>query len=500
MQNETCPQDEQFRNWLRGSVPVEDAEALSAHLEACPRCQATLSTVSEIDDTFVEYLRQPWVHDEFEDEPELQEAVARARAIGDMLLIRHKTDQRGGHDPDIVGELGDYRILEKLAQGGMGTVYKALHTKLGRVVVLKVLSAGRSANKRAVAQFEQEVMALAWLDHPHIVRALDAREVAGTRFLVMEHVDGIDLSRLVRCRGPLPVAEACELLRQAAVGLQYAHQHGLIHRDVKPSNMIVDQKGQLKILDLGLARFRPAESNGDETTRTGQFMGTVEYMAPEQAADSRSAGVRADVYGLGCALHYLLIGRAPYLGESTYEILLAHHENPIPSLRKERHDVPERLDRLFRKMVAKTPAERPASMDEVIAELEGCLVEIGHPGRAADLSESPSAGLQPKTKRRALVTLLVGIAAMLLAGLILELHRPRGELILRVDIDGGKITIATPGAREPLDIQLQRGEHTLTVNKGGFRSHAETFTIESDGHTRLNVTLAPLTGTEASIQ
>ena len=216
-------------------------------------------------------------------------------------------------------------------------------------MAIKILPLGDWASERAIARFEQEMKAIGQLDHPHIVRALDAREVEGTRFLVLEYIDGVDLSRLVRRRGPLPVAEACDLVRQAAVGLQYAHQHGLIHRDVKPSNLIVDQEGQLKILDLGLALLRPTERSGDEMTHTGQTMGTAEYMAPEQASDAHSVDVRADVYGLGCTLHYLLVGRAPYTGQTAFQILTAHHESPIPSLRAERSDVPEKLDRVFRR-------------------------------------------------------------------------------------------------------------------------------------------------------
>ena len=264
------------------------------------------------------------------------------------------SDRHGGALSDLVGELGQYRILKKLAEGGMGTVYKALHTKLGREVALKVLPAGDWGSTPAIARFEREIKAIGQLDHPHIVRALDAGEVEGIRFLVLEYVDGADLSRLVHRRGPLPVAQACELVRQAAVGLQYAHEHLLIHRDVKPSNLMADPRGQVKILDLGLAQLRPAEPSGDEMTRVRQIVGTPEYMSPEQAADAPSVNVRADVYSLGCTLHYLLVGRAPYTGETTHQILTAHQQNPIPSLRDERDDVPEKLDRVFQKMLAKT--------------------------------------------------------------------------------------------------------------------------------------------------
>jgi len=356
MPDEDCPQDEGFREWLAGRLPVEAAETLFAHMDSCPRCQAKLQTVSDVEDTLINCLRQPWVRDELQYEPQFREAVARARAVGDTFSTCDQEGGKEGPKPDVLGQLGEYEILEKLAEGGMGTVYKALHTKLGREVALKVLPAGGLGSEGAIARFEREMKAVGRLDHPHIVRALDAREVEGTRFLVLEYIEGEDLSRLVRRQGPLPVVEACQLVHQAAVGLQYAHEHELIHRDVKPSNLIVDEQGQLKILDLGLARFRPAEPTGEEMTRSGQTMGTVEYMAPEQASDTHSVDARADVYGLGCTLYYLLAGRAPYAGESAYQIIKAHHESPIPSLRAERSDVPEKLDRLFQKMVAKTPA------------------------------------------------------------------------------------------------------------------------------------------------
>ncbi len=360
----------------------------------------------------------------------------------------------------------------------MGTVYKALHTKLDREVTLKVLPTGVSESAIAIARFEREMKAVAQLDHPNIVRALDAREVEGKRFLVLEYVDGADLSRLVRRQAPLPVADACRLLRQAAVGLRYAHEHGLIHRDVKPSNLIVDGQGQLKVLDQGLARFRPAEPSGEEMTGSGQTMATAEYMAPEQASDPHSVDVRADVYGLGCTLHYMLIGRAPYGGETAYQILTAHHESPIPSLRAERTDVPETLDHLFQKMVATTPVERHASMTEVIDGLETCLAEAEEFEGTPDLSGVPSAGPQPRRmRRRVIAALAVGtIAALVLfAGLVFKLKTPQGTLIFQVDqqdaevvINDGEITITTRGESEPTEVELKPGEHTMTVSKGGF--------------------------------
>ena len=154
--------------------------------------------------------------------------------------------------------LGDYELLKKLGQGGMGTVYQAQHVRLKRVVALKVLPQNRLGNTEAIARFEREIEAVGRLDHPHIVRALDAREVDGIRFLVMEHVDGLDLAEVVARCGPLSVADACEVTRQAALGLQCSEEHGLVHRDIKPSNLMLNAEGQIKMLDLGLAQFQEA--------------------------------------------------------------------------------------------------------------------------------------------------------------------------------------------------------------------------------------------------
>jgi tRNA A-37 threonylcarbamoyl transferase component Bud32 len=248
-------------------------------------------------------------------------------------------------------QLGEYQLLAKLGSGGMGTVYKARHTKLEKTVALKVLAKGSLANGEATARFEREMKAVGQLNHPNIVQAHDAREIAGTRFLVMEYVDGLNLAQLVDACGPLPVADACELIRQTALGLDHAHQHGLVHRDIKPSNLMLDSQGQVKILDLGLALFQPGQFSGVERiTASGQAMGTVDYMAPEQALASRDVDIRADLYSLGCTLYKLLTGRASFSG-SKYQ------------------DVPAELAAVLDRLLAKDPAGRFATPAEVVAAI-----------------------------------------------------------------------------------------------------------------------------------
>jgi serine/threonine protein kinase len=256
--------------------------------------------------------------------------------------------------------MGNYVILDKIGAGGMGQVFKAEHRRMRRVVAVKTLPTALTKDAAALARFQREVEAAAKLRHPNIVAADDADEANGVHFLVMEYVDGKDLSARVKQNGPLSVDEAVSFTLQAAKGLAFAHQKGIVHRDIKPANLLVDDEGTVKILDMGLARI---ESSGDvsaqaELTGTGTVMGTVDYMAPEQALSTKHADARADVYSLGCSLYYLLTGKAIYYGDTLMAKLLAHRSNPIPPLRSVRPDVSEPIDAVFRKMVAKNVEER----------------------------------------------------------------------------------------------------------------------------------------------
>jgi serine/threonine protein kinase len=213
--------------------------------------------------------------------------------------------------------LRDYRIESVLGEGGMGTVYRAVHTRLGRPVALKLLTARRRLDPEAGARFEREMRAIGALRHPHIVQATDAGEVDGVPYLVMELLDGRDLSRIVHERGPMSVADACEAIRQAALGLQHAHEYGLVHRDVKPSNLMLTSDGTIKLLDLGLARsvgLGCDEPSGGTVVGTGELtdtqtrVGTENYMAPEQRAAPEHVTLRADLYALGRTFTFLLTG------------------------------------------------------------------------------------------------------------------------------------------------------------------------------------------------
>jgi serine/threonine protein kinase/WD40 repeat protein/tetratricopeptide (TPR) repeat protein len=276
--------------------------------------------------------------------------------------------------------VGNYIILDKIGQGGMGMVFKCRHRRLGRAGALKILPPSFARDRQALLRFRREVEAAGRLKHPNVVSAFDADEDRGVHFLVMEYVEGRDLDRVVRELGPMPVSQAIDCIIQAAHGLEAAHAQGIIHRDIKPGNLMLDAAGTVRVLDLGLARIVDAsnpfgKSPGARLTESGMYMGTVDFMAPEQAEDSHRADHRADVYALGCTLYYLLTGQAPFGGPTVLKRLMAHLEQPAPSLRSKRPGIPASLDTAFQKMLAKRPEDRPQSMTELIALLETCTAE-----------------------------------------------------------------------------------------------------------------------------
>ena len=301
---------------------------------------------------------------------ELQDKMRHVECHINALFPDDTPTQRGytesGNSAGDLPQIDGYDVECILGFGGMGVVYKAKDRLLDRFVAIKMMLAGPYASPLDLARFRREAEAVAGLRHPNIVRIHD--EAAGQRHFVMEFVEGVDLDALVRKRGPLPVAEACEVLRQTSLGLQHIHEHGLVHGDIKPSNLMLTPAGQVKVLDLGLARLAHKSNQKGQITSPGQFLGTLDYMAPEQCDTSHTVDVRADIYGLGCTLYHLLAGGPPFAAfSSPYQKLRAHRETPVPPLCEQRLDVPGPLAVALVRMLAKDRNDRFASPADVIA-------------------------------------------------------------------------------------------------------------------------------------
>jgi serine/threonine protein kinase len=254
--------------------------------------------------------------------------------------------------------IGKYKVLARLGSGGMGSVYLCEHKFMRRRVAVKVLPTAKASDPSCLERFYREAKAIAALDHPNIVHAYDIDQDENLHFIVMEYVDGASLQDIVKQTGPMDPVRAAHYIRQAALGLGHAYERGLIHRDIKPGNLLVDRAGTVKVLDMGLARF----FNDEEDILTKKYddsvLGTADYLAPEQAVDSHDVDVRADIYSLGATFYFLLTGRTPF-GEGTVAQKLLWHQNrqpkPVASLRS---DLPPGFGAMVEKMMAKEPTER----------------------------------------------------------------------------------------------------------------------------------------------
>jgi serine/threonine protein kinase len=268
--------------------------------------------------------------------------------------------------------LGRYVLLEPLGVGGIGQVFKARETRLGRLVALKVLRKERMNKPEVIDRFYHEIRAAARLSHPNVIHAYDAEQIGDTHVFAMEYVEGIDLSRFVKRSGSLPAAQACEYVRQAGLGLQHIYESGMVHRDIKPGNLMrADPGNSIKILDMGLARIHEDETEGeaDRLARLGVVMGTVDFISPEQALNSRQADIRSDLYSLGCTFYFLLTGQVPFPNEEPMAKLIAHACEIAVPIEQLRAETPLAVCAIVARLMAKRPDERYQTPAELILDL-----------------------------------------------------------------------------------------------------------------------------------
>jgi serine/threonine protein kinase len=342
--NAACPSHAQLETLVEGLLPDHDIDTIVSHIETCDACERTIAELDLRSGGLIDELRYAWNCDP----ASLATSTNRIIAGTEVLTLPY--------------QIRDYRIEEKIAAGGQGVVYRARHCKLDQEVAVKILPTSATGDNRQVQRFWRQCATHGKLRHESIIRATDAGEDSGVAYLVMDYVDGIDLLRLIRAiQRPLPIPDACELVCQAAKGLGHAHRQGIVHRDVKPSNIMLTFDGNVKVLDFGIATVK---TNGNsDLTAFGQFLGTSRYAAPEQFADSHNVDERADIYSLGATLFMMLTNESPDPAQDTdpktlvRAIVARYGNDAIP------------LASVVSEMLARDPSARPGSMDIVHQKL-----------------------------------------------------------------------------------------------------------------------------------
>ena len=375
----THPSDQTLRSFARGQLSPIAAERLQGHLATCLTCRARARDVSTVVSTGVR--------------PESADRPDSASLAGSSLDLQPGNQSSRGPERSVAPDMlppgladhPDYRILRELGSGGMGVVYLAHNQLLGRDEVLKVMGRHIIEKPGVMDRFLREMRAVARLRHANIVTAYSAFRLPDSIVFAMEYVEGHDLSKLVKTKGPLSVAHATNFIYQAALGLQHAHEEGMVHRDIKPGNLMLSRKGNcaiIKVLDFGLAKASREQPLDHGLTREGQMLGTPDYIAPEQTLDAQSADIRADIYSLGCTLYCLLKGGPPFTGSSLFEILLSHQSKEATPVDLLRTDVPAELTAVVAKMMAKQPEHR----FQTPAEVARALVPFFKGGKTAPAS------------------------------------------------------------------------------------------------------------------
>lgn len=518
-----CYTREQLQQYVLGKLSQDLCEQISNHLNRCDLCEDTIVGLDKSGDTLVDLLanqgsgQSSSLQDSgsgkdqkadslnepaIEASPEFQSAVQAIRNH-EFLAPAQPNDNP---DPNPIGvRIGDYELEEKIASGGMGSVFRARHTRLEKSVAIKILPERKMQNTAAIARFTREMKIIGQMDHPTMVSATDAGESNGTHYLVMELVDGLDLARVVRLCGSLAIADACELTRRVAIGLEYGHEQGVIHRDVKPSNLMLTRDGNVKILDLGLATLGGLTGTVDELTTVGQLMGTLDYMAPEQCGNEFDIDRRTDVYGLGATLYKLLTGLAPYSNDAVdtplKKLKAMAIESPTPIQDRRRH-IPDQLAEVIASCIERHPNDRFETTRDLASALEPfchnfdlvnlheradlisrrtesveseAAVQLSHappvavktyrPVKPLDLPKKTS----PSVVRWVTAALFLGMASLLAwSGVTIYLDTIAGELVIDSEVDN--ITVAVIHDEKPSkEISIDHGPTSTKLRAGKYR-------------------------------
>jgi serine/threonine protein kinase len=530
------PDDGTLKEYGLGLLDGDRASSVDEHLGHCAGCRGRLSSLSS--DSLMGRIRE--IH-----------RISPSTTTGphlpgiDPSQIERWESSNGsdtlGPLPAGLADHPGYEVRREIGRGGMGVVYLAHNRMMGRDEVLKVIGPHYLDRSGVVERFQREIRAVASLRHPNIVAAHAAFRIEGGLVLAMEYVDGLDLARVVKLRGPFAPAEAARLIHQAAQALQHAHDRGVIHRDIKPHNLMLASDGassMVKILDFGLAKATLEQGANGELTSEGQTLGSPDFIAPEQILHAVDVDIRADLYGLGATLYYLLTGRTPFASNSIHEIYLGHISGNAEPPHRLNPDVPAGLSDVVGKMMAKEPKDRHQSPAEVCQALAPFLARMapGHAGEAIGevpdegrlagdaavasplLATSPD-GDAPKSQGlastwddpvggtptagptsslaneegrgwRRVTRLLLGLTVLggLAFGILIQLSTPEGTITVEnvpesaeVRLDGRTITLRLVNGKEPLKIRAVKGQHVVEVIQGTNRLLGETVSITRGG-------------------
>jgi serine/threonine protein kinase len=502
------PDERQLAALKVGKLEPPESVEIERHVATCDTCCEVLQTLP--DDSLVNLLLEPNTG-----------RVAPTEVVAPSNPAEAPTLAPQGADaddptaiPPALAAHPRYRIFELLGTGGMGAVFKAQHQLMERVVALKVINRSLIDHPSAGERFRREVRAAARLCHPNIVTAYDAEQADDSHFLVMEYVEGTDLATLLAENGSLRIPQACDYARQAALGLQHAYERGMVHRDIKPHNLMLTASGQIKILDFGLARFasetapaaaltstetgeRSVEATGKALTQIGAVMGTPDYIAPEQATDAHGADIRADIYSLGCTLYELLTGRVLFPGGNALDKVTAHLERQPQPLAELRRDVSPELVRVLSRLIAKNPADRYQTPDEVAQALLPFINLSGPPRRRRRWSVAA----------RFILASGFAVAMSLLAAAVFYVKTDKGEFVIETDDENVAVMVNNQGVK--IHDRKSDREYTLAVGENSVRTgeylidvselpagvafSSQTFTLKRGGRVVVKASFRPPT-------
>lgn len=509
MPDSPCWPRDSLKDYLNGSADDQRLSAIESHLAHCPTCEQTVLELERDPDTLLQAVRgqlpqstagQSQANSENDSQPSV---VKRAvDAVKDFAA----TSSAPSGPLEKLGkiglqQIGAYELVRPLGRGGMGLVMLARHVTLKKQVAIKILPSLIGDRPELVRRFQREIITAGGLSHPSIVHATDAGAEQGTHYLVMEYIDGLDLSRIARLGGTLPIADACELMRQTALGLSYAHAQGVVHRDIKPSNLMLDTTGRVKILDFGLAQLNLWDEAAVELTTVGQLMGTLDYMAPEQAERVGPVDYRADLYALGATLFRLLTGRAPLAAAPQMTLLekvrlLGTQSAPLVSTLRD--DCPAELVKLIEQLLSREPGQRPASAAHVAEALQPLCA--GHDvawllKRCREQSDSvameeeaapqhPPVSLPPppaKPPRRSWLV-WAGLAPLaIVAGVLIILETQKGQLVIESDVADVKVNVLQNGkVYQQLEVQPGAQSTRLFADKYSIDLQAQSDSVAID--------------------